>query len=542
MIRVSMGVLACCGPISLAQEIGPSTATEPYVLPVAPGVRTVSVLTVGETAAAGGTRMVGKPDGMGVYANGDGTFTVLMNHELSDTEGIVRRHGARGALVSQWTIGPDLSVLTGRDLIHTTHAYDKATQTYLSGPVTLDRYCSGDLAAPSAYRFGEFGTDALIYMAGEETRPPSSPDHGRAFAHVIDAEGAELFELPWMGRMSFENVVASPVSQLKTIVMGTDDASSSTAAVGTPSELYMYVGTKKAEGIAIERAGLTGGSLFGLRLPGSAGGESTTYGFGTTEYVGSARFDLVDFGDVSDRSGVTLQTQSIANNVYRFKRIEDGAWDPRPGFGNDFYFATTGDGSTTSSRVFRVRYDDLTQPELGGEITIMLRGDEGHRNLDNIGFDRLGHLLVQEDRGSATQLARIWQLSVDTGRFKLIARANSLFFTPRATNFLTTNEETTGIVDAWAHLGPGWFLFNLQAHYSTDVELDEGGQLLALFNPDSVCPGDRDANGVIDNADIVAYVGEFLAGEVLADLNEDGVLDHGDIGAFIDAYLSGCGL
>lgn len=538
MIRV-LCVMGLVVQAAAGQEVGPSTASAPYTVPVAPGVRTVSVLTVGESPAdASGYRMVGKPDGMGAYANADGAFTLLMNHELSDNDGIIRRHGARGALVSQWTIDADLSVIAGRDLIYQTNAYDKAAKAFVSGPVTLDRYCSGDLPPPSAFRFGDLGTDTKIYLAGEETRPPGSADHGRAFAHVVDDEGAEAFELPWMGRMSFENVLASPVAQLKTVVMGTDDASSSTNGAGTPSELYMYVGTKKADGNAIERAGLTGGSLFGLHVPGSDASESTTNGFGTTEYVDSARFDFVDFGDVSDRSGITLQTQSIASDVYRFKRIEDGAWDPRPGFGHDFYFATTGDSGATSSRVFRVRFDDLTQPELGGEITIMLRGTEGHQKLDNMGFDRLGNLLVQEDPGSASRLAKIWQLNVDTGAFKELARANPSFFTPRAADFLTTNEESSGIVDASAHLGPGWFLLGVQAHYSRETELDEGGQLVALFNPDSVCPGDRNADGDNDDTDLLLFVAEFLGGDAAADVNADGVLDHGDIAAFIKAWMT----
>ncbi len=32
-------------------------------------------------------------------------------------------------------------------------------------------------------------------------------------------------------------------------------------------------------------------------------------------------------------------------------------------------------------------------------------------------------------------------------------------------------------------LGEGWFLLDVQAHYPTDAELVEGGQLLALRYP-----------------------------------------------------------
>ena len=78
-----------------------------------PGVVTKSILTVGDSAA--GYRMVGIPDGLGAFDNGDGTFTVLMNHELGATAGAVRDHGAKGAFVSKWTIDKDsLEVAPGR--------------------------------------------------------------------------------------------------------------------------------------------------------------------------------------------------------------------------------------------------------------------------------------------------------------------------------------------------------------------------------------------------------------------------------------------
>ena len=80
---------------------GPSSSASPYVVPSVPGVVTTSILTVGDSVNPkpdGVTpyRMVGIPDGLGAYDNGDGMFTVLMNHELGSTAGIVR-HTARVA-------------------------------------------------------------------------------------------------------------------------------------------------------------------------------------------------------------------------------------------------------------------------------------------------------------------------------------------------------------------------------------------------------------------------------------------------------------
>lgn len=53
---------------------------------------------------------------------------------------------------------------------------------------------------------------------------------------------------------------------------------------------------------------------------------------------------------------------------------------------------------------------------------------------------------------------------------------------PAAAPF-TTNEESSGIVDAQDVLGPGWFLLTVQAHYPLIGTLVEGGQLLALYDP-----------------------------------------------------------
>src|SRR5687768_15295961 len=130
--------------------VGPSTSTPPYVLPVADGVRTSSLLTVGD--AVGGYRMVGIPDGLGAYRVDGNRLTLLMNHELNDQSGIVRRHGQRGAFVSEWSIDrKSFEVTAGADLIDPGVRY----WDYLAGDYSLapsagfgapfDRFCSNTL-------------------------------------------------------------------------------------------------------------------------------------------------------------------------------------------------------------------------------------------------------------------------------------------------------------------------------------------------------------------------------------------------------------
>ncbi|MFT5424888.1 MAG: hypothetical protein ACI89L_002691 [Phycisphaerales bacterium] len=49
---------------------------------------------------------------------------------------------------------------------------------------------------------------------------------------------------------------------------------------------------------------------------------------------------------------------------------------------------------------------------------------------------------------------------------------------------------------------------------------------------------DLTADGILDNADIGAFITLFLAQDPLSDLNADGITDNGDIGAFVQLFLA----
>src|SRR4030095_10028445 len=61
-------------PKAAAKQIGhgPSTATDPYLVPSIAGVTAVSILTVGDSVGA--YRMVGIPDGLGAFRTGHKEF------------------------------------------------------------------------------------------------------------------------------------------------------------------------------------------------------------------------------------------------------------------------------------------------------------------------------------------------------------------------------------------------------------------------------------------------------------------------------------
>jgi hypothetical protein len=114
-------------------------------------------------------------------------------------------------------------------------------------------------------------------------------------------------------------------------VVGHDDS--------TPGQVYLYVGDKRRTGNPIERAGLIGGSLYGVRV--TNGGATYANGSVTRENNGpiSGTFVLENVSDVAVGPGATLQTTSVARHITEFARPEDGAWDtqnPRT-----FYFVVT---------------------------------------------------------------------------------------------------------------------------------------------------------------------------------------------------------
>jgi hypothetical protein len=88
-------------------SVGPSTPETPYLVPTVSSVGFTSIISAGDEVIGAtnpdGTawRFVGIPDGIGAFDNGDGTATVLVNHEIGATAGVEREHGSIGSFVSR---------------------------------------------------------------------------------------------------------------------------------------------------------------------------------------------------------------------------------------------------------------------------------------------------------------------------------------------------------------------------------------------------------------------------------------------------------
>ncbi len=510
---------------------GPSSSQTPYLIPTAAGVEITSIMTVGDsvnnkTDGVTPYKAVGIMDGLGAYDNGDGTFTLLMNHELAvnttgniaTPAGIIREHGNAGAFVSLWTINKsDLSVVKIEDFLQDdTSIYlsnNMPSDTlgagvvhsgFLAGDTTvLARLCSADLAAPSAYQWFDastgtfYGTSSLIFQTGEESGgtafgpafvtssnsgagigPEGRVDFGRQFAFIANDdpltagvnEARTAYELPHSGLFSWENNIANPLSQLKTIVAGMDDS--------TPGQIYFWIGDKQVSGNVVERAGLTRQSAIDSLYVVKADGLQDE----TANGAYNGNFQLLKSGNDGDVSALTwnqLDADSNSKGGTRFFRPEDGQWDPNNP--NDYYFVTTANFAGPS-RLYRLRFSDIANPEAGGTITTIIDGGVGgHRMFDNMTMDQQGRIIMQEDPGNNAYLARVWMYDIASGALLELAQHDSSRFVAGAPNFLTQDEESSGVIDVSDILGPGTYLLDVQAHFNPgNPELVEGGQLLMM--------------------------------------------------------------
>jgi hypothetical protein len=470
---IGIAGVAAVGAIG-AGITGPSSSDAPYIVPTEPGVVTRSVLTVGDSvpgANGGSYRMVGIPDGLGAFDNGNGTFTLLMNHELNGASaGVQRAHGAKGAFVSKWTIKKgSLKVLKGEDLIQGIRLWDPATTSYAPAAkgVVLTRLCSADLPAPSAFynRTSGKGYRGRLFMNGEE-----SGAEGRAFAHALDGTS---YELPYLGKFSWENSVAQPGTGDRTVVVGLDDSGS--------GQIYVYIGTKRASGNPVERAGLVGGKLYGVKVDGAATENPAT------GIASGTAFSLYELGDVSTTTGAALETASNTAQITAFNRPEDGSWNPEDV--GEFYFATTA-SFTGNSRLWRLDFSDPSNPQQGGTIDMLLDGTEGPKMMDNLTVTDRGQVIIQEDPGNQAYVAKIWRYSIADDAVTEIAQHDPARYEPGQPGFVTQDEESSGIIPAGDVMGEGWFLGVQQTHKDNpDPELVEYGQLFAMHVP----PG-RDAD------------------------------------------------
>ncbi len=548
-LGVSLALAVSCAASAQSILTGPSSSATPYVRAVAggPAVDIMSFLTIGDSVnfrADGVTpyKLAGIPDGMGAYDNGDGTMTLFVNHEHTNTAaaGFQRAHQPSGvtggSFVSRWIV----NTTPGADFLRVTNGQDLMTSVATTtngaggGLYTFNRFCSADLAAPEAFFNAATGkgTNERIFMTGEE-----SGTNGRVMA--IGAVERKGYEIPAFNAAlgAWETASARPHASDTTVVIATSD--------GGANRVFMYVGTKQDTGNLVERAGLMNGSVYGIQVQVkgvNVTAENRDFCFNAS---GSARYTArFTFGAANTAAGTT------------FLRPEDGAWDPANP--RDFYFATTdridtieiGQTQVGRSRLFRMRFDDISNPLAGGDIEAVLNGTEGQNMMDNITvFNDLAggtRVLCQEDPGNAVHNAKTWLYTVGNDSMVKILESDKARFgdlSLAATAPFNVDEENSGVIDARDTLGLGWFIGNMQAHYSQPGELVEGGQLYAFYLPSAVgsCMSDLSSplDGQVSGDDLAILLSNW-GGAGRSDINRDGITDGADLSILLNSWGS-CG-
>jgi len=502
-------LVAAAVTVSLSAQsliTGPSSSQTPYLTPTAPGWSSTSILTVGD--AIGGYQMVGIPDGLGAFSNGNGTMTVLANHELGNTSGTVRGHGAIGAFVSKWVINTSTwQVISGGDLV-TSPAnqlmWNTTTLTWAqpTTPYAIARLCSADLPKAGAFFDGTNGYDGRIFMNGEETGV-----EGKAFAWIVTGtEAGKMYELPHLGKNSWENALlrsnfgVSPgaANLAQTAVALTDDS--------TPGEVFLYLGTKTNTGNAVQKAGLTNGQMYGIKVNSAASYTGAVTVENATGINGTFLLaPIFTNATIANKTGAEFQAAATTAGTTQFARPEDAHWYDH----DSLMFATTGatvNSVAVTSKIYQLDFNsDATNGLLttGGNIKVVvdsanLTGKDGAKSIyfDNITVGEDGFLYIQEDPGNNAYVAKHWVVDPSLATQALReASAVQIFesdrsrFSTGAAQFQTIDEEHSGIIDITSIVNDGitgskWFLVATQNHAlatgASAATLVEGGQFIAL--------------------------------------------------------------
>ena len=514
--HITLAVAAALAANSAMAAQGPSSSAGSYLLGLNPSTTFTSILTTGDKV--GGYMMAGIPDGLGAYDNNDGTFTVLMNHELGSGVGVARGPLTKGAFVSEWVINKTtLQVTHGADLIQNVYGWNAGTQSSNTTPTTgwsFNRFCSADLAKPSAFYNAQtgLGSQERIFLNGEEGGAT-----GYALAHV--ATGASKGSTYVLGKMNpstngntsgatgvggWENLLANPYTGNKTVVIGNNDGGTGVLT----NALSLYVGTKQATGTEVDKAGLTNGTTKFINVTGfttefANGGNTTT----RQTAMNGAHFTL------SDTASTT------------FSRPEDGAWSND---GSKYYFVTTdqldktdtgvaaSSANTGGTRLWSLSFDALAIANGtfdSGTVNVEFDsttipnglGNARPNMWDNISVNADGTLTLLEDTGGANHNGKVWTYDPSTHQMTMSAKFDpTLFGDLSATGAFTAgthtnDEETSGVIDITALLGRNdgkqYRLLVAQDHALSSVAAlnipvadqaaaVEGGQLILMAVPE----------------------------------------------------------
>lgn len=481
------------------------TTAPPYLVDLSGRFQVIPLLTVGDeiprltggfgsyTAGSQSFAMVGKPDGLGVFPQTDGSFLVYANHELSGGVASKLTAGSadiiKGARLSIYKFDADWRVVGGKNLIQTvvdggiTYQLDVATgeyrdqndQPFNSGHGFM-RFCSGFLAADG---FVDLQTQPNpVWFTGEEVSPA-----GRGWAVYPDGTAVPINGL---GRYAKEQVYAPSQYRAdtgdKTVLIATEDTAD--------GEIYLFVGLQTTA----DPNGFADGDLYVMRVKDPQG---NVYQYETMPEEVPLTVEWVAVpSQIALGSGTDLAAWvNAADRSTNFRRPEDIHEDPQnPG---TFYFVTTGHNDAppgagqpdnSLGNLFRFTLNSL-DPVGNTAITLIMKGSAAHGvSYDNITVDHNGRVLIQEDRtagggaimAAAQRHARVIAYDIAADSAEFLFEANQAAVDPAVAKDYGM-WETSGIVEL-PGVGASSYLLDVQAHSIFDPDFVEGGQLVLLLH------------------------------------------------------------
>lgn len=422
------------------------TSERPFLVALADGVVIQPVLTTGDIIGegAGAYQMSGVPDGIGWYASTDGVIEVFFNHELHPD------FDPSGARVSHVTLDTSGEVTAAEYVVDGTEGYEW--------------FCSSTL---------EIIDGVPWYFTGEESK--HSPRLGASIA--IDLSAGTLHEMPWFGHFGHENVV--PIGGLSRSVIGLPED-----GFREYSQLFAYL-SRSFEG-AID--GAEGSLRVWVPNERVADGNPSGDDLAKGETM-RGRFERVPHAE--DLLPLQLEKLVQSMGAFDFNRIEDMIDDPNdPG---TVYFAETGRANQeiTHGRIYQLEVDPSNPREATLSVVLDAAAGDDLVNPDNLGVSDTA-LVIQEDRNwkmSGFNRVLVYDLASDT--LTPVARTDpdQAIVDDRGPGAW----ESSGVVDVSDAFGPGWWLLNVQAHYTKmrvpdqslepDSAKGEGGQFTLLFIP-----------------------------------------------------------
>ena len=518
---------------------GFKTSQPAMLTAVMPGVQVTPILTVGDVLPSG-FRYEAVPDGISLRTRGQGRVDLFINHETSkvpfpyNTAAPTAANGENdfdNSQVSQLILNQhSAGVLNGSFAISSSSGYQRFCSNYLA---TSKEGFDRDILFANE--------EAIDYVYRQEASwPPVMGDPAEkqiGLVVALDVQTGKHHPIYGMGRHNHENSVPIPGFEDLVVLSGDDTFTNGPltgvtfpAGVTVPAQaqLYSYIASDTDALLADEGdlwafvSDTPGFTDYYDFIPGSA--QSITGHFiqvpkniatglnpdGSEIKAADVGFPLPPTNGSWQRDNRTtvptgldgpqwvLEYWSDINNVFQFVRIEDIAYDKRPGMGNVVYVVDSGRGSagqgagiSTNGRVWKMVLD-LNDPKVVTSLTVFVEGDDNvvktltevHQP-DNIETTATG-ILLTEDPGSSQQFTAAQQVSdaarATTARLMWVPFVGSGAGAPQTvvkvnqsadegptdvdTNTAAGNWgawESTGIVDASEAFGPGYFLINVQA-------------------------------------------------------------------------------